>query len=62
MQVRVRTEAPPPQLREQTDQPLHAAHSFLKCNCRRARAERPDNEPHEEIQEACNRDGDHELD
>ena len=29
MQVRVRTEAPPPQLREHTDQPLQEAHSFL---------------------------------
>lgn len=42
MQVRVLTEAPLPQLREQTDQPLHAAHSFRKCSCRRARAGRPD--------------------
>lgn len=41
MQVRIRTEAPLPQLREQTDQPLHADHSFLKCSCRRARAGRP---------------------
>lgn len=30
MQVRVLTEAPLPQLREQTDQPPHVAHSFLK--------------------------------
>lgn len=30
IQVRVLTEAPPPQLREHTDQPLHEAHSFLK--------------------------------
>lgn len=30
MQVRVRMEAPLPQLREQTDQPPHIAHSFLK--------------------------------
>lgn len=32
MQVRVRIEAPPPQLREQTDQPFHDAHSFLNCS------------------------------
>lgn len=42
IQVRVRTEAPLPQLREQTDQPPHAAHSFLKCSCLRARADRPE--------------------
>ena len=41
MQVRVRTEAPPPHVREQTDQPLQEAHSFLKkCSCRRARPTR----------------------
>lgn len=31
MQVRVRTEAPPPQEREHTDHPPHKAHSFMKC-------------------------------
>lgn len=55
MQVRVLTEAPLPQLREQTDQPLHVAHSFLKCSCRRARVGRPDEVsaegPHAEIQD-----------
>lgn len=47
MQVRVLTEAPPPQLREHTDQPLHVAHSFLKCSCRRARAGHLDGDPAE---------------
>lgn len=60
MQVRVLTEAPLPQLREQTDQPLHAAHSFLKCSCRRARARRPDDTSpdgcHAETQELCGDD------
>lgn len=42
MQVRVLTEAPLPQLREQTDQPLHADHSFQKRGCRRKRTNRPD--------------------
>lgn len=60
MQVRVLTEAPLPQLREQTDQPLHVAHSFLKCSCRRARTRRPDEDspegPHAEIQELCDDD------
>lgn len=37
MQVRVRTDAPAPQLREHTDQTLQLAHSFLKCSCRRRR-------------------------
>lgn len=52
MQVRILTEAPLPQLREQTDQPPHADHSFLKCSCRRARTGRPDESaegPQEEI-------------
>lgn len=52
MQVRILTEAPHPQLREQTDQPLHDDHSFLKCSCRRARAGRPEDAaegPQEEI-------------
>lgn len=43
MQVRVRTEAPPPQVREHTDQPLHGNHSFLRWSCRRARRGRPNN-------------------
>lgn len=57
MQVRVLTEAPLPQLREQTDQPPHAAHSFLKWSCRRARAGRAKEEgnwadgPQAEIQD-----------
>ena len=55
MQVRVLTEAPPPQLREQTDQPLHGAHSFRKCSCRRTRAGRPAEDsaegPHAETQD-----------
>lgn len=50
MQVRVLTEAPLPQLREQTDQPLHVAHSFLKCSCRRTRPDEDSPEgPHVEI-------------
>lgn len=55
MHVRVRTEAPAPQLREQADQPLHVPHSFLKCSCLRARAARPTEAsvegPHAETQE-----------
>lgn len=42
MQVRILTEAPLPQLREQTDQPLHADHSFPKSSCRRKRSDRPE--------------------
>lgn len=41
MQVRVRTEAPPPQVREQADQTLHEDHSLLKLSWRRARNGRP---------------------
>lgn len=55
MQVRDLTDAPPPQVREHTDQPLHVAHSFLKCSCLRVRAGRTDESsllgPHAEIQE-----------
>lgn len=55
MQVRDRTDAPPPQVREHTDQPLHVAHSFLKCSCLRVRAGCTDESsllgPHAEIQE-----------
>lgn len=32
MHMRIRTEAPPPQEREHTDQPPHEAHSFMKCS------------------------------
>lgn len=61
MQVRDLTDAPPPQVREHTDQPLHVAHSFLKCSCLRVRAGRTDESsllgPHAEIQEGlCGED------
>lgn len=60
MHVRVRIEAPPPQLREQTDQPFHDAHSFLNCSWCWARARRTNEAslegPHVETQDDCNRD------
>lgn len=60
MQVRLRTEAPPPQLREQTDHTPHVAHSFLKCSCRRARTRCPEaaleEAPQTESRKLCGED------